>query len=427
MRMLVVGGGAREHALAARLAGEAGVDVLCAPGNAGIARDVATAPVDAVSPSDVLGLAATWRADLTVVGPEAPLAAGVADAFAAAGRPLFGPSRAAARLETSKAFAKQVMDRAGVPTARAQVCEHVDDALRAVRAGALGWPLVVKADGLAAGKGVVIVPDSAAAETAVHAAMVDGAFGTAGARLVLEECLVGEELSYFVVADGERFVACGSAQDHKRLLDGDAGPNTGGMGAFAPSVLVTPALAERIDREIVRPVLSTMASDGTPFRGFLYCGLMLTASGPKVIEFNCRFGDPEAQVVLPLLAEPLSAMVWAASTGESLPGTARFTADVSAGVVLAAAGYPGEVARGHVINGLDRVAAECPGALVRFAGVAGRDGELVTAGGRVLTVVGRGATYRMAIDAAYEAASRISFEGMQFRTDIGRRALAARA
>jgi phosphoribosylamine--glycine ligase len=407
--MLVLGGGAREHALAARLGGEPGVTVACAPGNPGIARDVPVLPVAATDPEAVLALATSWRADLVVVGPEAPLAAGVADRFLLSGRPLFGPTRAAAQLETSKSFAKAVMERAGVPTARARVCDTAADALATVASGQLGWPLVVKADGLAGGKGVVIAPDRAAAEDAVRAAMVDAAFGDAGARVVLEECLVGEELSYFVIADGERFVACGSAQDHKRLLDGDLGPNTGGMGAFAPSVLMTETLAARIEREIVRPMLAAMAAAGTPFRGFLYCGLMLTAAGPKVIEFNCRFGDPEAQVVVPLLDEPLSALLWAASTGAGLPDRARFSSDVTAGVVLASAGYPGDFARGLAIA------------------VAERDGALVTAGGRVLTVVGRAATYRAAIEAAYDAASRLSFEGMQLRTDIGQRALAVRA
>jgi phosphoribosylamine--glycine ligase len=260
----------------------------------------------------------------------------------------------------------------------------------------------------------------------VRAAMVDGAFGSAGARVVLEECLIGEELSYFVIADGERFVACGSAQDHKRLLDGDQGPNTGGMGAFAPAVAATAAVTEQIEREVVRPVLSAMAGAATPFRGFLYCGLMLTSSGPKVIEFNCRFGDPEAQVVLPLLDEPLSALLLAASTGAPLPARARFSRDVAAGVVLASAGYPNELSVGHAITGLDQVAAECPTAAVRFAGVAERDGSLVTSGGRVLTVIGRGPSYKAAIDAAYAAARRVSFHGVQYRTDIGRRALAAR-
>ena len=248
MKILVLGGGAREHALAARLASEPGITVLCAPGNPGIARELPVATVDATDPAAVLGLADSWRADLTVVGPEAPLAAGVADRFLAAGRPLFGPTRGAARLETSKAFAKDVMARAGVPTARARICDSFEQAMAAVHAGELGLPVVVKADGLAGGKGVAIAADVAAAEAALRAAMLDDAFGAAGARVVLEECLAGDELSYFVIADGERFVACGSAQDHKRLLDGDAGPNTGGMGAFSPSVLVSEAVAARIER-----------------------------------------------------------------------------------------------------------------------------------------------------------------------------------
>lgn len=427
MKILVVGAGAREHALAARLSADPAVTVLCAPGNPGIARELPVAAVAPTDPDAVLALAASWGADLTVVGPEAPLAAGVADRFLDAGRPLFGPTRAASQLETSKAFAKAVMARAGVPTARARICDGFDAAVAVVRSGELGLPVVVKADGLAGGKGVVIAADAAAAEAALRAAMLEGAFGAAGARVVLEECLVGDEVSYFVIADGERFVACGSAQDHKRLHDGDEGPNTGGMGAFAPSVRVDDAVAARIEREVVTPVLAAMAAAGTPFRGFLYCGLMLTAAGPKVIEFNCRFGDPEAQVVLPLVAEPLSALLFAAATGAALPARARFSTDVAAGVVLAAAGYPGEFARGAEIRGLDRVAAQCPAAQVRFAGVAERDGVLVTAGGRVLTVVGRAASYRDAIAAAYDAAGRIHFDGMQFRTDIGRRALAVRA
>ncbi len=340
MKILVVGGGAREHALAVQFASEPATTVVCAPGNPGMARDVTVTPVDASDPDAVLALAVAVGADLTVIGPEAPLAAGVADRFLQAGRPIFGPTRAAAQLETSKAFAKAVMHRYGVPTAASIVCDTAAVAMQALATGALGWPVVVKADGLAAGKGVVIAPDRPTAEAAVRAAMIESAFGDAGARVVLEECLTGEELSYFVIASGERFVACGSAQDHKRLLDGDHGPNTGGMGAFAPSVLMTDALREQVDREVVAPVLAGMAAEGTPFVGFLYCGLMLTPSGPKVIEFNCRFGDPEAQVVLPLLAEPLGPLLLAASTGAELPARAAFSADVAVGVVLASRGYP---------------------------------------------------------------------------------------
>ena len=426
MKVLVVGGGAREHALAARLATEPGVSVLCAPGNPGIARELPVAPLVPTDPLAVLALAEVRGVDLTVIGPEAPLAAGVADRFLEAGRLLFGPTRAAAQLETSKAFAKGVMRQCAVPTARARVCDSAEAALSVVRGGELGWPVVVKADGLAGGKGVVICVDPAVAESAVRAAMVDGAFGAAGARVVLEECLVGEELSYFLIADGERYVACGSAQDHKRLLDGDRGPNTGGMGAFAPSVILTPDLEARIEREIVRPVLAGMVAAGSPFRGFLYCGLMLTADGPKVIEFNCRFGDPEAQVVLPLLEEPLAPLLWAASSGAPLPARAAFSRDVAVGVVLASQGYPAGPAVGHRIDGLERVAAECPDASVRCGAVAEQDGHLVTAGGRVLTVVGRAPAYADALRFAYDAVSRITFTGMQHRSDIAARALRAR-
>ncbi len=393
MKVLVIGAGAREHALAVQLAAESGTAVVCAPGNPGIARDVPVQPVDPNDPDAVLALAERVGADLTVIGPEAPLAAGVADRFLRAGRPVFGPTQAAAQLETSKAFAKGVMERHRVPTATAIVCDTLEQAVAALASERLGWPVVVKADGLAAGKGVVIAADRIEAEAAVRAAMIDGAFGAAGARVVLEECLTGEELSYFVIAAGERFVACGSAQDHKRLLDGDHGPNTGGMGAFAPSVLLTDGLRERIESEVVAPVLAGMAAEGTPFVGFLYCGLMLTAAGPKVIEFNCRFGDPEAQVVLPLLAEPLAPLLLAASTTGNLPERALFADDVAVGVVLAARGYPAAPETGQVIDGLEQVATHHPGVQVRFAGVAERDGQLVTAGGRVLTVVGRAGTY----------------------------------
>ncbi|HUU97644.1 MAG TPA: phosphoribosylamine--glycine ligase [Phycisphaerae bacterium] len=423
MKVLVIGGGAREHALAVQLAVEPGVAVVCAPGNPGIAYDVPVRAVEATNPDAVLALAEAIGADLTVIGPEAPLAAGVAVRFLQAGRPVFGPTKASARLETSKAFAKGVMKRCGVPTATAIVCDDVEQAMAALATPGLGWPVVVKADGLAAGKGVVIAADRIEAEAAVRAAMVEGAFGEAGARVVLEECLTGEELSYFVIAAGERFVACGSAQDHKRLFDGDRGPNTGGMGAFAPSPLMTDALRIRIDREIVSPVLAGMAAEGTPFVGFLYCGLMLTPAGPKVIEFNCRFGDPEAQVVLPLLAEPLGPLLLTAGTTGNLPAQASFSGDVTVGVVLAARGYPAAPESGHVIHGLDQARTSHPGVQVRFAGVAERDGQLVTAGGRVLTVVGRADSYAAAIQAAYAAADEIGFDGLQRRSDIGARAV----
>ena len=429
MRILVLGSGAREHALAARLVSERGVGhVVCAPGNAGIARTVPVTPVDLLDTAAVVRLVDHERIDLTVVGPEAPLANGLADDLEAAGCRVFGPSRAAARLETSKAFAKDFMQRHRVPTARYRVCTSADDALAAIRSGEFGDALVVKADGLAAGKGVVVAPDLASAEAAVTAAMVDKAFGAAGASVVLEEMLSGPELSFFVVANGESYVPLLSAQDHKRIFDDDRGPNTGGMGAFAPSPLATPALQQRIEREIVQPVLRGMVTEGHPFRGFLYCGLMLTADGPKVIEFNVRFGDPEAQVVLPLLSQPLSDLVWAATEDALSRPQAPKTAgpQVAVGVVLAAHGYPSDVRTGDVIHGLDDVARDCPDVAIRFAGVKAQGDQLVTAGGRVLTVVATGPAFDTAIARAYEAASKIRFDGMQYRRDIGRKALATR-
>jgi phosphoribosylamine---glycine ligase len=282
--------------------------------------------------------------------------------------------------------------------------------------------MVLKADGLAAGKGVVIAEDRVAAETAVRETMVDRRFGAAGERLVIEEFLVGDEASYFVLADGTRFVPLSSAQDHKRIFDNDQGPNTGGMGAFAPSPLITPAVEQRVIDEIVTPVLNGMKAEGNPFRGFLYVGLMITPSGPKVIEFNVRFGDPEAQVILPMLDEDLSWLLAAAATGALPARSARFRNEPHVGIVLAAGGYPESPETGKPISGLD-AAAKIPNALVFHAGTTKRDGQILTSGGRVITVVGKGATHRDAIDVAYQSAALVQFEGMQFRSDIGRKAL----
>jgi phosphoribosylamine--glycine ligase len=418
VRILVIGSGAREHALAAKLTAEPAVSlVLCAPGNAGIARTIRTEPLDVLDTAAVVRLVERERIDLTVVGPEAPLANGLVDRFQQDGRAIFGPTRAAAQLETSKAFAKDFMRRHNVPTAGYRVCTSADEALRSIRSGEFGDALVVKADGLAAGKGVVVATDRAMAEAAVNAAMVDKAFGAAGASIVLEEMLTGPEVSFFVVARGEQYVPLLSAQDHKRIFDDDRGPNTGGMGAFSPSPLMTEALQARVEREIVRPVLKGMAAEGHPFSGFLYCGLMITADGPKVIEFNVRFGDPEAQVVVPLLTQPLHELLTAAK-----PQAPSATAQVAVGVVLAADGYPGDVRTGDAIHGLDDVARDCPDVQLRYAGVKQQGDQLVTAGGRVLTVVATAPSFEIAITRAYEAASKIKFDGMQYRRDIGRKA-----
>jgi phosphoribosylamine--glycine ligase len=420
MKILVVGAGAREHALCWRLSRDPGVaHVICAPGNAGIARDYQCVAVDAADPEALLALAEQYRIDLTVIGPEAPLAAGVADLFSARGRPIFGPRRMAAQLETSKAFAKDFMQQHGVPTARYRVCSTWDEALAAIRSGEFGDSLVVKADGLAAGKGVVVAESRGEAEDAVRTAMVDRAFGAAGSRVVVEERLTGPEVSFFVIADGEYAVPLPAAQDYKRIFDGDRGPNTGGMGAFAPSPLIDEPTRHRILSEIVRPVLYGLIMKGSPYRGVLYCGLMLPADGPKVIEFNVRFGDPEAQVVLPMISQPLTPILWAAATGVLRSSPLTVAAEPHVGVVLAAEGYPGNVRSGQTITGVD----DATDALVFFAGVAEKNGALTTSGGRVMTVVGRGATFDAAIARAYAGVERIRFDGMQYRRDIGRKAL----
>ena len=316
MNVLVIGGGGREHALTWKLTREAAVRrVLCAPGNPGIARLARTAAVDAGDVEALARLAERERIDLTVVGPELPLDRGLVDLFAARGLRVFGPVRAAAQLECSKAFAKAFMTRHGIPTARYRVCESAAAAHAEIASGALGMPVVVKADGLAAGKGVVVAPDAQTAHDAVSAAMERRAFGAAGARVVLEECLAGPEVSFFAVCDGEVAVPLGTAQDHKRLLDGDRGPNTGGMGAFSPSPLVDPPLQRRIMGTIVEPVLRGMREEGHPYRGFLYVGLMLTDAGPQVIEFNVRLGDPEAQVLLPAVSGEMAPVLAAAADG----------------------------------------------------------------------------------------------------------------
>jgi phosphoribosylamine--glycine ligase len=427
MRILVVGSGAREHALCRKLAREPGVDgVICAPGNAGIAREFRTVVVDPADPEAVLALAEAEPVDLTVVGPEAPLARGIADVFSARGRPIFGPRRLPAQLETSKAFAKDFMRRHRIPTARYEVCSDISEAIAVVRRGDLGPAPVVKADGLAAGKGVIVAETSDEAEAAILAAMHDRSFGDAGSRVVLEERLSGPEVSFFVLADGEHAVPLVVAQDHKRIFDDDCGPNTGGMGAFAPSPLVDAATENRILTSIVGPVLQGLIAEGMPYRGVLYCGLMLTGDGPKVIEFNVRFGDPEAQVVLPMIAEPLTPILWAAATGVMRSSRVKLRPEAHVGVVLASVGYPGDVRTGDRIEGLERVAADFPDVQVFLAGVKSDGPELVTAGGRVLTVVARETTFAGAIERAYQAVELIHFDGMQYRRDIGRKALPGR-
>ena len=424
MRVLVIGSGAREHALVTRLALDLTPgQLVCAPGNPGIARLARTVSLDSSDIDALLVLAERERIDLTVVGPELPLSLGIVDRFLESDRLILGPTAAAARLESSKAFAKTFMAQQGVPTARFHIAESLADALRVVRGGAFGFPVVLKADGLAAGKGVVIADDLQTAEATARAAMSQRKFGAAGERLVIEECLHGSEVSFFTVSDGSRALPIGAAQDHKRVFDEDRGPNTGGMGAVAPSPLVDAALSARIMGEIVDPVIAGMAEEGHPFRGFLYVGLMLTRSGPAVIEFNVRLGDPEAQVILPLIDEPLAPLLATAAAGAFAQTGVKTGRGCLTGIVLASRGYPESSESGQTISGIEGAEA-IPDVVVYHAGTARKNNRIVTAGGRVLTVVGRGDHFAESIVRAYSGALRISFDGMQYRHDIGRKALA---
>jgi phosphoribosylamine--glycine ligase len=429
MKVLLVGGGGREHALAWRLTrDDPAISLVAAPGNPGIAAiggNVQCVPVNATDLDGLLALARKHAVDFTLVGPEAPLAAGIVDRFRAENRAIFGPTQAAAEIETSKAFAKDVMRTAKVPTARAVICTNADKAKEAARK--FGAPVVIKASGLAAGKGVIVCSVLAEADRAIDDMLVGGVFGDAGSEVLVEEFMTGEELSVLALTDGVTALPLVPAQDHKRLLDGDKGPNTGGMGAYAPVSLSTPALMERVGLEILHPTLAELAARGRPFTGLLYAGLMLTPTGPKVVEFNCRFGDPEAQVVLPVSATsiPFAQIVAAIARGERLPADATCVASGAAvTTVLAARGYPEQPTRGDVI----KVPSDLRDALVFHAGTTSSpSGGIVTGGGRVLSVTGLGATIAEAKERSLAAAKRIEFAGRQYRSDIGWRELTRHA
>ena len=427
MNILVVGSGGREHALAWKIAQSPRVGkVFVAPGNAGTARDAMLTNVPLTEITELVAFAQRENVALTVVGPEGPLAAGIVDAFRTAGLKIFGPTRAAAQLESSKDFAKAFMSRHGIPTARYQT--FADARAAHAYVDETGAPIVIKADGLAAGKGVVVAATLTEAHAAVDAMLVDNAMGDAGARVVVEEFLAGEEASFIVMVDGRNVLPLASSQDHKRLRDGDTGPNTGGMGAYSPAPVVTPALHARIMREIILPAVNGMAADGITYTGFLYAGVMIDGAGnPRTLEFNCRLGDPETQPIMARLKSDLVDLLEHAVNGTLDTADAEWDRRTALGVVLAAGGYPDSPRKGDIIEGLQRITPDArPDVVVFHAGTALADGATVVSGGRVLCVTALADSVRQAQRAAYAAIADIGFAGMQFRTDIGYRALAAR-
>jgi len=421
MRVLVLGSGGREHALVWKLRQSPRVSQLyCAPGNGGIADDAECVAVDLKSLASITELAERLRPDLTVVGPELPLTLGVVDEFNGRGWPVFGPTRAAAQLEASKSFAKEFLQRHRIPTANFAICDSIEQVRSAL--SHFHAPVVVKADGLAAGKGVVIAKGKEEAAS-VAAEMLSGKMlGEAGARVVLEECLKGDELSFLVFSDGERVAPLVAAQDHKRVGDGDTGPNTGGMGAYSTADIVDDQMRDWLVHHIAQPVVAGMKAEGAEFKGVLYCGLMMTARGPMVLEFNCRFGDPETQPILMRLESDLTEAMEASIEGRVSDGDFKWSQDASVCVVMASGGYPGTYEVGKRIDGLEE-AGEVAGVKVFHAGTSKRDGVYYTTGGRVLGVTARAALLETAVGKAYEACGKISFDGAHYRKDIAGRAL----
>ncbi len=416
MKILVIGSGGREHALVRTLkASKSTTHVVCAPGNAGIAADCACLPL--TDNDEIAAYCVKAAIDLVIVGPEAPLVAGLADALRANNIPTFGPSAKGAQLEASKDFTKKLCDKYNIPTARYATFDALQSALDYIAQH--GAPIVVKADGLAAGKGVTVATTTEQARKAV-ADCFDGAFGAAGSRVVLEECLVGEELSFFALCDGHKAVAFASAQDHKRAFDGDTGPNTGGMGTYSPTPAASAELDAQVMREMIEPTVKGLLSEGIPYIGVLFAGLMLTTEGPKLIEYNARFGDPETQVMLARFTGDLAALLHSCAIGALDASHLSFSNDAAVCVVMAANGYPGEYAKGTIISGLDKAAEH---ASVLHAGTAAKDGNIVANGGRVLNIVSTAPDFKTARAHAYEAVDQVNWPEGFCRRDIGWRAL----
>jgi phosphoribosylamine---glycine ligase len=421
MKVLVIGSGGREHALVWKLRQSPRVSqVYCAPGNGGIAEEAECLPADVKSIDSLMAVANQVIPDLTIVGPELPLSLGVVDEFTRRGWHIFGPSKAAAQLESSKSFAKEFMQRHRIPTAHFAICDTIDEVLEALPH--FHAPVVVKADGLAAGKGVMICKTKEEAASAAAEMFGGKTLGEAGRRVVLEECLTGEELSFLVLSDGERVAPLVAAQDHKRIGDGDTGPNTGGMGAYSTRNIVDERMTQWLLQHIARPVVAGMKAEGAEYRGILYCGLMMTARGPMVLEFNCRFGDPETQPILMRLESDLVEALEASIDGRVSEGDFRWSWDASVCVVISSGGYPGTFEAGKKIMGLED-AGKVEGVNVFHAGTTRHDGAFFTAGGRVLGVTARGPDLKTAVDRAYTATAKIGFEGAYYRKDIAAKAL----
>jgi len=424
VKILVVGNGGREHALVWKIRQSPLVKkTFCVPGNAGIEGLADCVPIDTSNIVEVADFAQTIKADLTVVGPELPMVLGIADEFERRGLAIFSPTRGAAELEGSKAFAREFMQRHDVPSPRYEICSSYDEASAFVEQAPFGFPMVIKVDGLAGGKGTFLVPDAAEAATIVDEVMNGKKFGAAGSKLVMEEFLAGEEVSFFAFSDGARVVPMVSVQDHKRAYDDDQGPNTGGMGAVSPATNLKLEDHKQIMQQIVIPTIAGMAKEGRRFQGVLYVGLMITDSGPKVLEYNARFGDPEAQVIMARMRSDIVPLLQGVAAGQLKETRIEWAKEPAACVVLAAEGYPGTPVTGKTIEGLEAVTGESD-AVVYHAATASKDGKPVTVGGRVLCVTALGPNLGAAIERAYEIVGKISFEGMHYRKDIGRKALA---